>query len=66
MVPIRHIFYTNLSHFVKFAQVVLLYVAYMRILHIDEIPPKSAAFCFRFQFFTYMAGFYNVVQTGYR
>ena len=62
----RHIFHTNISHFVKFAHVVKLYVAYMRNLHIDKIHPKSAAFCIRSQFFTYMSGFYNVVQTGYR
>ena len=70
LVPIRHIFHTNISHVVKFAHVVKLYVAFMRNLHIDKIPPpplpKSAAFCIRFQFFTYMSGFYNVVQTGYR
>ena len=66
LVPICHIFHTNISHFVKFAHVVKLYVAYMRNLHIDNIHPKSAAFCIRFQFFTYMVGFYNVVQTGYR
>ena len=41
--------------------VVKLYVAcmYMRILHIAKIPPRSAAFCIRFQFFTCMAWFYN-------
>ena len=54
LVPIRHIFHTNISHFVKFAHVVKLYVAYMRNLHIDKIHPKSATFCIRFQFFTYM------------
>ena len=53
-VPIRHIFHTNISHFVKFAHVVKLYVAYMRKLHIDKIPSKAAAFCIRFQFFTYI------------
>ena len=63
LVPIRHIFHTNISHFVKFAHVVKLYVAYMRNFHIDKKHPKSAAFCNRFQFFTYMSGFYNVVQT---
>ena len=36
LVPIRHIFHTNISHFVKFAHVVKLYVAYMRNLHIDK------------------------------
>ena len=30
LVPIRHIFITNVSHFVKFAHVVKCYVAYMR------------------------------------
>ena len=63
LVPIRHVFHTNISHFVKNAHVVKLYVAYVRILHIDKIPPppapKSAAFCIRFQFFTCMALFYN-------
>ena len=48
LVPIRHIFHTNISHFVKFTHVVKLYVAYMRNLHIDTIPSKSAAFCIRF------------------
>ena len=66
LVPILHIFHTNISHFVKFAPVVKLYVAYTRNLHIDKKSPKSAASCIRFQFFTYMSGFYNVVQTGYR
>ena len=63
-VPIRLIFHTNSSHFVKFAQVVKLYVAYMRNLHINKILPKSAAFCIRFQFFTCMSGFYNVVKVS--
>ena len=66
LVPLGHIFYTNISHFAKFAHIVKLYEAYMRNLHIDRLPPKSAAFCIRFQFFRYMSGFYNVVQTGYR
>ena len=47
LVPIRHIFHTNISHFVKFAHVVKIYVAYMRNLHIDKKHPKSAAFCNR-------------------
>ena len=54
LVPIRHIFHTNISHFVNFAHVVKLFVAYMRNPHIDKIHPKSAAFCIRFQFFTYI------------
>ena len=66
LVPIRHIFHTNISHFVKCAHEVKSYVAYMRNLHIDKIPPKSVAFCMQFQFFTFLSGFYNVVQTGYR
>ena len=37
LVPILHVFHTNISHFVKNAHVVKLYVAYMRILH----PPKK-------------------------
>ena len=65
-VPIRHIFHINISHFVKFADVVKLYVAYMRNLNIDKIHPESVAFRIRFQVFTYMAGFYNGDQTGYR
>ena len=36
LVPIHHIFHTDISHFVKFAHVVKLYVAYMRNLHIDK------------------------------
>ena len=46
LVPIQHVFHTNISHFVKNAHVVKLYVGYVRILHIDKIPPKSAAFAF--------------------
>ena len=53
-----HLFYTSI-HFVKYAHVVKLYVTYVRILHIDKIPPKSATFCIRFQFFTCMGLFYN-------
>ena len=47
LVPIPHVFRTNISHFVKNAHIVKFYVAYMRILHIDKIPPppKSAAIC---------------------
>ena len=59
LVPIRHVFQTNISHFVKYAHVVKLYVAYMRCLNIDKIPPKSAALCIRFQFLTCIACFYN-------
>ena len=29
LVPIRHIFHINISHFVKFAHIVKLYVAYI-------------------------------------
>ena len=39
LVPIHHIFHTDISHFVKFAHVVKLYVAYMRNLHIDKKTP---------------------------
>ena len=46
MVPIRYMFHTNISHFVNFAHVVKLYVAYMRNFHIDKIQPKSAVFAF--------------------
>ena len=61
LVPIRHIFHTSVSHFVKFAHVVKLYVAYMRILHIYIKNNKSAAFFNRFKFFTYMSGFNNFI-----
>ena len=44
LVPIRHIFYTNISYFVKFAHVVKLYVAYMRNLHIDKKHPNLLHF----------------------
>ena len=40
-VPMRHIFHTNISHFVKFAHVVKIYVAYMRNLHIDKKNPTQ-------------------------
>ena len=59
-VPIRHIFHTNISHFVTFAHVVKLYVAYMRNPHIDKIHPKSASFCSQFQFYTYV----RILQRG--
>ena len=36
LVPMGHIFHTNISHFVKFAHVLKLYVAYMRNLRIDK------------------------------
>ena len=40
LMPIRHIFHTNISHFMKFAHVVKLYVAYIRNLYIDKKTPK--------------------------
>ena len=46
LVPIRHIFHTNVSHFVKFAHVVILYVAYMRNLRLDKITPNLLHFAF--------------------
>ena len=42
LVSKRHIFHTNISHFVKFAHLVKLYVAYMRNLHIDK---KNTQIC---------------------
>ena len=60
LAPLRHIFRTNFSHFVKNTHEVKIHVVYMRILHIDKIPPKSAAFCIRFQFFTRVAYFINI------
>ena len=44
LVPIRHIFHTNISHFVKFAHIVKLYVAHMRNLHIDKNTPNLLHF----------------------
>ena len=44
LVPIRHIFHSNISHFVKFAHVVKLYVADMHNLQIDKIPPNLLHF----------------------
>ena len=59
LVPIRHIFHTNISHFVNFAHVVKLYVAYMRNLHIDKKnTPNLLHFAIDSKFFT----FYNEVQ----
>ena len=46
LIPILHIFHTNISHFVKYAHVVKLFIAYMRNLHIDKIPPKLLHFTF--------------------
>ena len=64
LVPMRHIFHANISHGVKFAHGVKLYVAYMRNLHNDKKNnTKSAAFFNQLQIFTYVSGFYNVVQT---
>ena len=54
------VFRTNISQFVKYVHEVKLYVAYMRILNIDKIPPNSAACCIPFQFFTCRAWFYKV------
>ena len=44
LVPIGHIFHTNISHFVKFAHVVKIYVAYMRNLLIDKKRPNLLHF----------------------
>ena len=41
---IRHVFRTNITHFVKNAHGVKIYAAYMRILHIDTIPPNLLHF----------------------
>ena len=40
LVPIRHTFHTNISHFVKNAHVLKLYVAYMR----KKLPPNLLHF----------------------
>ena len=52
LVPIRHVFHTNISHFVKktHVHVVKLYVACMRILHIDKIPPPPPPDLLHFAF----------------
>ena len=42
LVPIRYVFHINSSHFVKNAHVVKVCVAYVGILHVDKILPKSA------------------------
>ena len=55
LVPIRHVFHTNISHFVKNALIVKLYVAYMRILHIDKTPPNLLHFASDFNSFTQVA-----------
>ena len=44
--PIRHVLHTNISHFVKKTHVVKLYVAYVRIFHIDKILPNLLHFSF--------------------
>ena len=46
LVPIRHVFHTNIVHFVKLAHLEKLYAAHMRILHIDRIPPNLLHFAF--------------------
>ena len=48
LLPIGHVFHTNISHFVKNAYEVKFYVAHMRILHIDKIPPSLPHFAFDF------------------
>ena len=55
LVSIRHIFRTNISHFVKNTHEVKIHIAYVRIPHIDEILLKYAANYIRFQFFTVLS-----------
>ena len=62
LVPIRHIFNTNISHFVKFAHVVKLYEAYMRNLTSIKTHPNLLHFAIDSDS-SHMSGFYNVVQT---
>ena len=49
LVPTRHIFRTNIFHFVKF------HIAYMCIPHVDRIPPNPNVFYIRFQLFTVLS-----------
>ena len=65
LVPIRHVFRTNISHFVKNAREVKFYVACMRILHIDKISPQSGAFALDYNYLHAWHDFINV-QTGNR
>ena len=55
LVPIRHIFRTNISHSVKNAHEVKFNIANMSFPHIDKISLKFAALCIRFQFFTVLS-----------
>ena len=57
MVPLRHICRTNILHFVKNTPEVKCPRAYMRIPHIDKMPPppQYVAFSTRFQFFTVLS-----------
>ena len=46
LLPIRHIFRTNFSHFVKNTHEDKIHIAYMRIPQIDKIPPNLLHFAF--------------------
>ena len=67
LAPIRHVFHTNISHFVKNAHVGKLYVAYMRIFHIDKTPPNLLQFAsdsnYSHAWHDFITG---AVLTGYR
>ena len=74
LVPIRHIFHTNISHFVKLAHVVKLYVAYMRNLHIDKKHPNllyfaidsnSSHFITWFKHIKLLKGHNGILVSGY-
>ena len=66
VLDILQVIISRSAYYISFERMCLVYVAYMRNLHDDKIPHEPAAFCIRFQFLTYMSGFYNVVQTCYR
>ena len=48
-------FRTNISHFVKNTHEVKFHIASMHTPQIDKLPPNSAAFCIRFQFFAVLS-----------
>ena len=54
LVPIRHIFRTNIFHFVKSTHKVNFHIEYMRIPLVDRMPPNPDVFCIRFQFFRFV------------
>ena len=55
LVPIRHTFRTNVSHFVNNTHKVKFHLAFLRIPHIDKTAPQISCICIRFQFFTFLS-----------